>query len=88
MPDVRTNLPEMTSENSAAVKVSPLSVKAKQLGLHTLADVEKEFKEAKTGWSKGTEYHCPFCNKDFWSPSGARKHMKTQNHPVLRTDWY
>ena len=29
-----------------------------------------------------------FCDKDFWSPSGARKHMKTQDHPVLRWDWY
>ena len=69
-------------------KVSLLSEKALRLGLETRADVEKEFRAAKTGWSKGSEYHCPFCNKDFWSPSGARKHMKTQEHPVLRWDWY
>jgi hypothetical protein len=64
------------------------SERALKLGLRTLADVEREFKEAKQGWSLGTDYHCPFCNADFWSVSGARKHMKTNEHPVLRMDWY
>lgn len=67
---------------------STLSAKAQALGLSTREDVEREFKEAKTGWSQGTDYHCPFCDVDFWSVSGARKHMKTQEHPVLRMDWY
>jgi hypothetical protein len=71
-----------------AVVRSTLSAKAQRLGLENREDVEKEFVEAKAGWSKGTEYHCPFCDKEFWSPSGARKHMKTQAHPVLRWDWY
>lgn len=66
---------------------SALSAKAQQLGLETREDVEKEFQDAKQGWSLGTEYHCPFCDKDLYSPSGARKHMKTQGHPVLRWDW-
>ena len=49
----------------AAVVGSTLSVKAQRLGLENREDVEKEFSAAKTGWSKGTEYHCPFCDKDF-----------------------
>ena len=69
-------------------KVSALSDKAQRLGLETREDVEKEYAEAKAGWSRGTEYHCPFCNKDFSSPSGARKHMIRAGHPVLRWDWY
>jgi hypothetical protein len=69
-------------------KASTLSAKAQRLGLETRDDVEREFAEAKQGWSKGTEYHCPFCDRDFWSSSGARKHMKTRGHPVLRWDWY
>jgi hypothetical protein len=69
-------------------KISLLSEKAQRMGLVTREDVEKEFVAAKSGWSRGTEYHCPFCDKDFWSPSGARKHMKTREHPVLRWDWY
>jgi hypothetical protein len=69
-------------------KVSLLSKKAQQLGLDTLEDVEEEFVAAKTGWSRGTDYHCPVCDTDFWSPSGARKHMKVGGHLVLRWDWY
>jgi hypothetical protein len=69
-------------------RVSALSAKAQKLGLLTREDVEKEFVAAKSGWSKGSLYHCPFCDVDLWSPSGARKHMKTQDHPVLRWDWY
>ena len=69
-------------------RASTLSTKAQGLGLESREDVDKEFQAAKSGWSKGTEYHCPFCDKDFWSPSGARKHMKAQDHPVLRWDWY
>jgi hypothetical protein len=65
-----------------------LSEKARRLGLETRADVEREFAAAKTGWSTGTAYHCPFCDTDFWSASGARKHMQTRGHPVLRWDWY
>lgn len=75
-------------------KEPPLSAKAQRLGLQTVADCWKEHEDAKRGWS-GTntppellEYHCPICGKDFNSPSGARKHMKTNNHPVLRMDWY
>jgi hypothetical protein len=69
-------------------RVSTLSEKAQRLGLESREDVEKEYLAAKSGWSTGTAYHCPFCDKDFWSPSGARKHMKAQDHPVLRWDWY
>lgn len=65
-----------------------LSSKARRLGLHTRADVEREYAAAKQGWSTGTEYHCPFCDKDFVNRSGARKHMLRELHPVLRTDWY
>ena len=65
-----------------------LSAKARRLGLETRADVEREFVAAKRGWSRGTEYHCALCDKDFCSPSGARKHMRVQGHPVIRTDWY
>lgn len=67
---------------------SLLSARVRALGLETRADVEREFAAAKQGWSQGTLYICPFCDKDFYSPSGARKHMKTQDHPVLRWDWY
>jgi hypothetical protein len=69
-------------------RVTLLSAKARRLGLETRADVEREFAAAKTGWSTGTAYHCPFCDTDFWSASGARKHMRTREHPVLRWDWY
>jgi hypothetical protein len=65
-----------------------LSVKARRLGLETRADVEREFVAAKRGWSKGTDWHCPFCNKNFVSPSGARKHMRERGCLVLRMDWY
>src|SRR5262249_12249521 len=65
-----------------------LCVKPQRLGMESAADVEREFQAAKPGWSKGPEYHCPFCDKDFWSPSGPRKHMKPQAPPVLRWDWY
>src|SRR5262249_14235659 len=46
------------------IRTPVLSVKAQRLGLESRADVEREFQAAKTGWSKGTEYHCPFCDKD------------------------
>jgi hypothetical protein len=65
-----------------------LSAKAAALGLRTRQDVDREFAATKQGWSRGTDYHCPFCDKDFWSASGARKHMRTKAHPVLRWDWY
>jgi hypothetical protein len=68
--------------------VSVLSERAQRLGLETAEDVEREFQAAKEGWSKGTLYHCPFCDTDFWSASGARKHMKSRGHRVLRWDWY
>ena len=58
------------------------------LGWLAIAGVLVGLIAAKSGWSKGTLYHCPFCDVDLWSPSGARKHMKTQDHPVLRWDWY
>lgn len=67
------------------IKSEPARVK---LGLLTAEDVQREFDAACEGWSKGTLYLCPFCNKDFWSPSGARKHTNVQGHPVLRWDWY
>lgn len=69
-------------------KVSSLSQKAQRLGLETAEDVEREFAEAKEGWSRGKEYHCPYCDKNFTSASGARKHMKLKEHSVLRWDWY
>jgi hypothetical protein len=69
-------------------RVALLSEKARRLGLETRADVEREFAAAKRGWSRGTAYHCPFCDTDFWSASGARKHMQARGHPVLRWDWY
>lgn len=76
-----------------------LSVRARRLGLYTRGDVEEEYRAQTAtsaeggqrndlGWSVGTAYHCPFCDKDFWSPSGARKHMRTQGHAVLRWDFY
>jgi hypothetical protein len=83
-----TELEAVTQMPSVRATISSLSAKAQRLGLLTREDVDKEFVEAKQGWSKGSVYHCPFCDKDFWSPSGARKHMKTQEHPVLRWDWY
>jgi hypothetical protein len=79
-----------TAVSSKVIDVGPrvISRRVLKLGLETYAHVVKEFNEAKQGWSKGTLYVCPFCDKDFWSPSGARKHMKTRGHPVLRWDWY
>ena len=65
-----------------------LSDRARRLGLETREDVEREYHDQHTGWSLGTEWHCPFCDAEFCSPSGARKHMQTQGHPVLRVDWY
>ena len=80
-----------------------LSARARQLGLQSKEDVEREYADQTAyhggleGWSAGAKhtesaldvlYHCPFCDADFWSPSGARKHMKAQGHPVLRWDWY
>ena len=65
-----------------------LSAKAAALGLRTRQDVEREFAAARQGWSGGTDYHCPFCDRGFWSASGARKHMRAKAHPVLRWDWY
>ena len=79
---------QMPVVRASKAKVSLLSEKSQRLGLMTPDDVEKEFVAAKTGWSRGTEYHCPFCSKEFFSPSGARKHMNTQGHKVLRWDWY
>lgn len=67
---------------------SALSKRAQALGLFTAEDVEAEYRAAKSGWSKGNDYHCPFCNREFWSPSGARKHMSKRGHKVLRVDWY
>jgi hypothetical protein len=58
------------------------------LGIYTREEAEQEFRDAKEGWSKGSHYLCPFCDIDLYSPSGARKHMKTHDHPVLRIDWY
>jgi hypothetical protein len=69
-------------------RVALLSEKARRLGLETRTDVEREFHDAKRGWSRGTLYHCPFCDRDFWSASGARKHMQSRGHAVLRWDWY
>jgi hypothetical protein len=74
------------------VRVAPvrptLSAKANALGLETREDVEEELRAQRSGWTKGSEYHCALCDRDFYSPSGARKHMTTNNHPVLRWDWY
>lgn len=71
-----------------AAPFRPLSGKAMALGMETPADVEAEYQRAKEGWSKGTDYHCPFCDKDFWSSSGAKKHQVAHRHRVLRWDWY
>ena len=65
-----------------------LSAKARRLGLHTRADVEREYAAAKFGWSVGTEWHCSACNIDFHSSSGARKHMRRCLFPVIRIDYY
>lgn len=80
---------------SEARTKSQLSEKAQKLGLYTVADVEREFREARQGWSGASApphtawWHCPICDHDFWSPSGARKHMKANKmHHVLRMDWY
>lgn len=65
-----------------------LSAKARALGLRTRQDVEREYAAARDGHSRGTDYHCPFCDADMWSWSGASKHMREKRHPVLRWDWY
>lgn len=65
-----------------------LSARAVALGLWTQQELDREFAAARRGWSGGTDYHCPFCDRDFWSASGARKHMRAKAHPVLRWDWY
>ena len=65
-----------------------ISTKAAALGLRTRRDVNRELAAARQGWGGGADYHCPFCDKDFWSASGTRKHMRTRAHPVLRWDWY
>jgi hypothetical protein len=65
-----------------------LSAKAAALGLRTRQDVDREFAAAREGWGGGTDYHCPFCDRDFWSRSGARRHMRSRAHPVPRWDWY
>jgi hypothetical protein len=71
---------------------TPLSPVAQALDLHTVEDVRAEYDAQHRGWSVGTAYHCCFCNKSFWSVSGAFKHMKAHGgpaqHPVIRTDWY
>jgi hypothetical protein len=71
---------------------APLSPVAQALDLHTVEDVRAEYDAQHRGWSVGTAYHCCFCGRDFWSPSGARKHMRRHGgpaqHPVIRTDWY
>ena len=71
-----------------ALAPAGLSAKAAALGLRTRQDADREYAAARQGWSGGTDYHCPFCDRDFWSDSGARKHMRTNAHPVLRWDWY
>ena len=81
----------MAATGNATVAHTAPVVRAKRalaLGLHTLADVEREFQAAREGWSRGTEYECPFCDTVLTSPSGARKHMAARGHPVLRMDWY
>ena len=75
-------------ERYAPRPVAELSAKAQALGLYTRRDVEAEYKAARQGWSVGTEWHCPFCNKDFGSVNGARGHMRRYLHPVLRVDYY
>lgn len=73
-----------------------LSERAAAWGLRTPQDVEAEFRlqhgdsggnQPGDGFWKGQEYHCPTCDKDFWSPGGARKHMTLHGHRVLRADW-
>ena len=63
-----------------AVVRSTLSAKAQRLGLENREDVEKEFIEAKSGWSKGTEYHCPSATRILVPFRGQEAH-KTQAHP-------
>jgi hypothetical protein len=73
---------------------STLSAKAQRLGLRTRQDVEREYQAQRVfggvgdGWSRGTEWHCALCDRDFCSESGARKHRDRCRHPVLRWDWY
>ena len=66
--------------------------RAQKLGLQSAEDVEREWEEAHAGWTahgvSQAWWFCPFCDCDFWSPSGARKHMKWKKHRVLRGDWY
>jgi hypothetical protein len=67
---------------------APLSPVAQALDLHTV----EEYDAQRRGWSVGTAYHCCFCGRDFWSVSGASKHMRRHGgpaqHPVIRIDWY
>ena len=74
--------------NTRTGQATLLSERARRLGLETRADVEQEFAAARQGWTRGTAYHCPFCDTDFGSASGARQHMRARGHPVLRWDWY
>jgi len=78
----------MTQTNRTSQGVSRLSERASLLGLDTPAQVEREWKAARDGWSLGTVYHCPFCDLDFGSHDAAGKHQKKEGHYVLRWDFY
>lgn len=75
-----------------------LSAVAARLGLHTVADVWAAYHAQQEGWNgenrhdyppgpQGARWHCPLCDTEYVSVSGARKHMQGHAHPVLRTDW-
>lgn len=85
----------------------PLSATAHALGLHTVAEVRAEYAAQREGWRAtqdgrseldyppgphGPRWHCCLCDQDFFSSSGASKHMRAhggeRDHPVLRVDWY
>jgi len=78
----------MTQTDRTSQGVSRLSERAQALGLYSDAEVQAEYDAAKEGWSKGHLYHCAWCDVDFASASGARKHMRTHRHVVLRLCWY
>ena len=84
----------IATTNRRQPATSPLAAKAQRLGLRTIDEAWAEYHAQKEGWSGGKtprhllQYECAACGATFASPSGARKHMKTNDHPVLRMDWY
>lgn len=69
-----------------------LSRRARSIAIETPEQAWAEYRaQADSGsyagdaaWSKGSLWACLLCGAEFVSSSGARKHMRTQDHPVIR----